>query len=209
MGASRPKGSIRILSESGNVEYASVPALVARSMARKKKAGELVDVSREDLLLALRNCALSCAKNRIARLATRRDYSSREVHTRLANDGFEEDIANEALLWATEVSLVSDKRFADCFVRSKISAGWGINRIERELQNKGVDTRSLDGWPHEYLDPDNEYERALEIALRKHVREPNAYAKIVRFVAGRGFSYGIATRVASQVLNKDTQNVWS
>lgn len=209
MGASRPKGSIRILSKDKEAEYVSVPALVARSMARKRKAGELANVTKEDLFEALRNCSISCAKTRIASLVARRDYSRQEVGMRLGNDGFEQDIVSEALLWAVDVSLVSDKRFADSFVRAKISAGWGIGRIERELQNRGVDAGALEGWPHEYLDPDDEYDRALQIAMRKRVKEPNAYAKMVRFVVSRGFSYGIATRVASQIVNKDDQNIWS
>ena len=63
-----------------------------------------------------------------------------------------------------------------------------------------MDTERLPGWPYDYADPDDEFERAMGIASRKRVREPNAYAKLVRFLMGRGFSTDVSMRAAKQTL---------
>lgn len=200
MGSSKPKGSVRIVGQDGGVEYMAIPSSVCRKLLRKKKAGEISCNSREELLSIINELTKHTAKERVSQLIMRRDYAEKELLQRLADDGFSFDDAQEAVLYSSNIGLVSNKRFADAFVRGKVSAGWGIERIVRELARRGIDVNQLEGWPYEYLDPDEERSRALEIASRKNVREPNAYAKLVRFLMRRGFSYGVSTSVSRELL---------
>ena len=201
MGSAKPQGCVRIKASDGSREYINIPASASRLLARRKKAGEVSCSSRGELMCVINDTLHRAAKERVAQLIMRRDYAEKEMFQRLVADGFSSQDANEAIEYAASIGLVSNKRFADAFVRGKVSAGWGIERIVRELSRRGIDVNDLDGWPYDYLDPDEERERAWDAASRKHVREPNAYAKLVRFLVGRGFSYGVSTSVAKDILN--------
>lgn len=200
--AIRPQGSVCIWSPEAGRKYVSVPALVARSLARKRKTGNAKPQNERELMELIAATKETAARERVCKLIERRDYASKELYDRLVQDGFERSLAHEAVDHGKDIGLVSDERFAGAYVRTKISAGWGMDRIVRELARRGIDAQSLDGWPYEFLDPDEEFKRALEVASRKHVRQPNAYAKMVRFLMGRGFCYRVATDAAKQTLEQ-------
>lgn len=197
----RPKGSVRIAGDQMEAEYVCVPSSVARLLARKKKAGEIGDPLEYDQFMdALDAVTRLAAKQRVGQLLARRDYATREVVQKLAQDGFSSSAAADAVAYFEDAGLLSDRRFAESYVRSKVAAGWGMGRIEHELSKRGLEVRDLEGWPYGFLNPEEERSRALAVARRKTVREPNAYAKLVRFLAGRGYSYAVSTSVAQEVL---------
>ncbi|MBR3226168.1 MAG: regulatory protein RecX [Atopobiaceae bacterium] len=200
VGGPKPMGSVRIAVKGGKAEYVNVPACVTRSLIRHKKSGDMEGLTKDELLSALDRITAICARQRISQLVARRDYSQLETLRRLKEDGFTDDEAQTAVGHAVNIGLVCDKRFADAYIRGKIFSGWGMERIERELAHRGIEARELEGWPYEYLDPDDEYDRAMQVARRKTVREPNAYAKLARFLVNRGFTYAIASSVAKEVL---------
>lgn len=195
-----PQGSVCIYTPDEGRKYVPVPALVARSLARKRKTGDAKPQNERELMELIQAAKELAARERVCKLVERRDYASKELYDHLVQDGFERSLARQAVEHGVSIGLVSDERFAGAFVRGKMSAGWGMERIVRELYRRGIEANTLEGWPYEYLDPDEEFERALDVASRKHVRQPNAYAKMVRFLMGRGFSYQIATDVAKQTV---------
>lgn len=199
-GSARPSATLHLEGESGT-EFLRIPACVAREVARRKKSGEFCPQSRSELLSHIEGLCERVAMERVSALIARRDYPKADVVARLRRDGFGDALARSTAQRAEEVGLVSDARFADAFIRGKLGAGWGLERIARELSRKGIDVDSMAGWPHEYADPYDEWQRAVEAASRKTVREPNAYAKMVRFLMGRGFSYGVAKGAAQEVLS--------
>lgn len=201
IGGPVPLGCLRVWGEDKKAEYLPIPAAVARALLRMQKQQEITVYNRNGLNKLVHDVSLQAARTRVARLLTRRDYSCKEVRDKLVDDGYATDIVREVVASAVSSGLLDDVRFADVFVRSKVYAGWGMRRIERELASRGVDPESLSGWPYEFLDPDDELERAREAAARKQVREPNAFAKMVRFLVGRGFSYDVAKTAAKETLS--------
>lgn len=197
----RPRGTVVIQSASHGDERISVPLRVARLLATKLKTHEIDPSSRNELLFNLRELERSCARTRIDRLIDRREYSCYEVRTKLRQDGYPQDVIDECLARACEVGLISDERFADIFISSKLGAGWGMARIERELAAKGVEASSLKGWPYDYLDPEDELMRATELA-RRRVGGRSTYEKLVRHLCGKGFTLGVATKAARRVLDE-------
>lgn len=200
LGAARPKGVLRISSEAGGEEHIAIPASLARRLASRRKAGKLNPASRAELLYETGTLARVVAWDRLTDLLNRRDYSSQETFDKLRRDGFSAGVARECVDRAVSSGLINDNRFADVFVRSKVAAGWGERRIESELSRRGVDASGLPGWPYEYLDPDDEHARALEVARGKSVHGKNKVQKLARFLAGRGYAPGLSLQVAREVL---------
>lgn len=197
----RPRGTVCIQSASHGDERISVPLRVARLLAAKLKAHEIDPASRAELLFTVRELERSCARTRIDRLIDRREYSCQEVRTKLRQDGYPADLIEECLARACEVGLISDERFADIFISSRLGAGWGMARIQRELAAKGVEVEDLKGWPYDYLDPEDELSRATELA-RRRVGGSCTYQKLVRHLCGKGFTLGVSTKAARVALDE-------
>ena len=191
------QGTVRLTLEDDSEETIGVPNKVARLLMTKDTTVE----RRSDALALIETSCEEAATARVTELQASRDHSSRDLIERLVRDGYGTDGARRVVEAPAGTKVVSDRRFAEAFVHQKLQAGWGSGRIERELKRHGIDARDvLVGWPEDYTDADDEYERALEAASRKHVREPNAYAKLVRFLCGRGFSQNVSMRAAKEAL---------
>lgn len=199
-GSRKPQAAVVIETEEGQ-ERLRVPMQVARRLASKRKAGEFEPRMRRELLEGLADVTGYCARMRIERLINRREYASAEVRAKLREDGYKTEVIESCVSRAIEVGLISDERFADSFIHSKVYAGWGMMRIERELKRRGIDVEDVSGWPYEYLDPDDELGRAVEIASRRRVGGKNQFEKLVRHLVSRGFSPGLSYRAARQVLD--------
>lgn len=204
----KPRAQVVVHATDGSQEKISVPAAVGRMLASKKKADEIHPASRAELLYMVGETSIACAKARIERLIDRREYSSSEVRKKLRMDGYSARVVDDCIARACHVGLISDKRYADSFIHSKIYAGWGMQRIERELKVRGIDVRDVPGWPYEYLDPEDELSRAKELAQTRRVSGPRAYEKLVRYLCTRGFTTSVASRAARQVLEeRDSQDL--
>ena len=189
------RSTLRLTTERGSEEL-RVPVAVGRRLS----AADAAPATRSELLAILDECALSCARARIAELLGRRDYTSLEVSQRLREEGYRDSVAGEALAWARECGLVDDARYGAAFARSKVLSGWGRLRVERELERRGVDPGAIAGWPEEFTDGEDERSRALALASRRRLTGRNDYQKVARFLVGRGFSYGVASDVAREVV---------
>lgn len=140
---------------------------------------------------------LARAKKKLEGLCIRREQSSVSMLQRLAKDGFSEQTAQEAVSWAVSIGLISDERFADVLVRSRLLAGKGRNGILKELERHAISFDSLDNVLEALeVDEDNEIQRALQLLERKPPRSKNkrdgAYRKLVQ----QGYAPGISARAA-------------
>ncbi len=179
-----------------------VPSDVARRLAAlRREQSEHSGIRSDALMELISQIELQVANERILRLVNRRDYSRRELKERLLRDGYDNDVCDEVLDGLIKCGIVSDSRYAEIYIRSKLAAGWGVERIVRELESRGVDVNGLEGWPYEYLDPEAELERAAEVARKKCSGSRSfSYPQIVRFLMGRGFSYGVACGAAKKTI---------
>lgn len=196
----KPRATLLMSLGSAHEEHLALPVQVGRILAAKQRSGEVHPVSRAELLYVVGELSRSCARSRIERLIDRREYSSEEIRAKLKQDGYASATIDACLSRAMEAGLVSDARFADAFIRSKLSCGWGMMRIERELARRGIDATGVAGWPDKFLDPQDELSRAVELASTRRVSGPRAYERLVRHLCSKGYATGVAMRAARLVL---------
>ena len=135
---------------------------------------------------------------KIQRLLCIREHASALLYKRLLASGYEEHIASEAVQRAIDCGLVSDERYADVLVRSRLSQGKGLRGIAFELEQADIDPHNVPAYQEaRFRDsgPD-ELARALSLLAAKppkakRVREA-AYRKLVQ----KGYETDVAARAA-------------
>ena len=198
----RPRATLTVVTEDRGEERISLPVSVGRVLKSKTDAHELNPGSRAELLYEVREMSGRCAALRVEKLVDKRDYSAQELSNKLALDGFSASIREAAVSRAQDCGLVNDNRYAATFIRTKLSSGWGVSRIERELRLRGIELREVPGWPEEFVEEGDEDERAYAVASTRRIAEKNGFEKLVRFLCGRGFSMGCAVRAARRVMDE-------
>ncbi|RNF50407.1 recombination regulator RecX [Marinomonas hwangdonensis] len=71
-------------------------------------------------------------------LLSYREHASKELFTKLKTKGHAEEDIRDVIERLTEMNYLNDERFAEVFVRSKISRSLGAYRILQELSQKGI-----------------------------------------------------------------------
>ena len=74
----------------------------------------------------------------------RREYGQRELERKLANAGFDADIAADAVLQLRSDGLQDDRRFAEAFARSRVHQGKGPTRVRADLGERGVSSELVE-----------------------------------------------------------------
>lgn len=197
----KPRATLVINGGTEHEERMVLPKTVATLLLSKQKAGEVHPSSRNELIVLVEGLLQSCARTRVERLIDRREYTTTEIARKLAEDGYAQDVIEPCIRWASQIGLISNDRFADAFIHTKVNAGWGMGRIARELAQRGIKVDELRGWPYDYLDPESELDRAVELASRRMVSGARAYPKLVQYLCGRGYTTGVAMQAARCVLD--------
>lgn len=195
-----PRATLRVSTSERGEERRQLPVAVGRRLARVLEGDGVQPASRAELLYLVGELERSCGHERVEALVGRRDFSTHELAERLSRDGYPGSVAEELVARASSCGLVDDGRYAAAFVRSKVAAGWGRAKIARELSRRGIEAEEVVGWPDEFFDAGEERARALDLASRRRLTGKNDFARTVRFLCGRGFSYGLAAEVAREVV---------
>ncbi|MGD8615711.1 MAG: regulatory protein RecX [Gammaproteobacteria bacterium] len=74
------------------------------------------------------------------RLLARREHSVLELCHKLAARGFADEVIGGAVEQLSRQNLLSDRRFADAYVRGRADRGFGPLRIQAELRERGIAT---------------------------------------------------------------------
>lgn len=117
------------------------------------------------------------------------------------------DVAERVLDRMTEVGLVDDAAFADSWVSSRQRRRHLSKTVLRqELVKKGVDRDQIDT-ALEQVQPENEYQAALELAEKKArsmsgLEHQVRYRRLIGALARKGFSADISRQVIAEVLSE-------
>ena len=135
---------------------------------------------------------------KIQRLLCIREHASALLYKRLLSSGYDDRIAAEAVQRAINCGLVSDERYADVLVRSRLSQGKGLRGIAFELEQADIDPKTVPAYQEALFrdsGPD-ELARALSLLAAKppkakRIREA-AYRKLVQ----KGYESSVAASAA-------------
>ena len=141
------------------------------------------------------------ASRRALGLLARREHSRAELVAKLARSGHGRAEAERAVEDLAGRGLVSDARFAEAFIRSRIERGGGPLRIRRDLEARGVEPSIME----RLLDPnDEEWETRARRAREKRfgAARPagtSEAARQTRFLLGRGFTRRQVRRAIEEI----------
>jgi len=124
------------------------------------------------------------------RLLARREHSTRELTSKLTARGYEQQTVAAVIEALADRNLVSDGRFVDEFVASRVRRGSGPVKIREELRSRGVAESLVDAALSEQR---GEWLTNAEAVRRKRFGAPLPQdfaerAKQARFLQQRGFS---------------------
>jgi regulatory protein len=149
---------------------------------------------------------LGCHDRALGLLAVRA-RSRRELEVRLLRAGFDAEEVRDELTRLEEVGLLDDAAFASALANHHLNVrGSGRRVAERELFAKGVDRALIDRTLADH--PEDETDRAEHLARGRVGRlaslpREKAYARLVSFLARRGYGAAVAHGAARRVLELD------
>jgi len=123
-------------------------------------------------------------------LLARREHSQQELQGKLIKRGFESGDIKPILSILVEEGLLSDERFTEAFINSRLQRGSGPVKIAMELQQRGI----VDELVNAYLDErDAQWtQRAIEVRIKRFgpslPQDFKERARQMRFLQYRGFT---------------------
>jgi regulatory protein len=154
------------------------------------------------------------ARSRALHMLSTRDRSTREVETRLNDNGFEPDVIADTTSWLQDLGYLDDERFAERYATEKLRAGWGPRRISAELARKGIDRETV----KLVLDSEGDNAQAviegdevvMALARRRFggqfATDPDAAERrLAGYLARRGFDWETIARIARTLRSEVAQ----
>ena len=133
---------------------------------------------------------VEAARQKALSLLDRRDYSREELRRKLAEKGFDDAAAEQALDRLAELGFVDDARYAPIVVRHYAAKGFGAQRIRAELQRRGIPKELWDAALEEMPEQDETLDRLLRSRLRgADVGDRDAMRKATDALRRKGYSW--------------------
>jgi regulatory protein len=130
-------------------------------------------------------------RRRAMDLLARREHGVKELSRKLRLKGFDSEMVDEAIERLLRDNLVSDQRFSESMINSRLNRGNGPVKVRYELRNKGVAEHIIENVMDE-LNPDWHLS-LINLIKKKYAGQlsgtPVERVKQVKFLASRGFSH--------------------
>jgi regulatory protein len=134
-------------------------------------------------------------------MLSHREHGRKEIVRKLRAKGHPADVVDEVVARLVELELISDVRFAEAFVRSRLQRGQGPLRIRADMRHRGIDDPLVD----DVLTETREFwQRQAERAREKRFGEVppgerTTWNRQARFLSQRGFPADVVYRVLGEM----------
>jgi regulatory protein len=129
-------------------------------------------------------------KGLILRWLARREHSAREIQQKLMRDSSVNlELINQVIAELVNKEIISDRRFAESFIRYRVRQGCGPIKIAMELRERGVEdqlvTQGLDEYAQQWA---NHIQQVHQKRFGELADDHKKWAKQARFLQQRGFT---------------------
>ena len=134
------------------------------------------------------------ARNAVFQLLKVRLRSEKEIIERLKKKKFEDSLIEETCKYFRDIELIDDRKFAQEWIHSRLNKPFGLNRIKRELIDKGIAKDILED---ELKKVDHKNDGELDIIQKLvqkrfqgygHIDKNKLKQRIFGYLIRRGFS---------------------
>ncbi len=157
-----------------------------------------MSLSPAELERSLADVEPTLARERALRLLGYRERSVAELARSLEDDGFPRVVTTPIVTSLQASGLVDDERFAEHFVRTKLSAGLGARRILQELAERGVDKDLAEATLAAAGPAEHEVERVRALVQAHPPRDRRERERLLRKLVAKGFAAGTVLDVLRQ-----------
>ncbi len=135
---------------------------------------------------------LKKAREAVFRLLKIRFRSEQEIRERLTRKQFSKETVEQTIPYFKELGLIDDRQFARKWISSRLLKPFGINRIQFELRNKGIQDEIIHEALRNLTDDYPEEEIVFRLAKQqaskvKNVDLNKSRQRIYGYLARRGF----------------------
>lgn len=133
---------------------------------------------------------MSAVRSKAIQLLARREHSRAELVRKLQQRGFDSGLITPVIEQLISNDLLSDVRFAEAFIRSRMGAGYGSQRIAEELRQRGIAREDI--YSALSTNAQANWQSMLAYAWRKKFAHPprtsKEQAQQLRYLLYRGFT---------------------
>ncbi|MGL4772205.1 MAG: recombination regulator RecX [Clostridium sp.] len=148
-------------------------------------------------------------KSTAIRIVERSYKTEKEIRDRLHQKGYEKEPIEYAVEFLKEYNFLNDKSYTKMYVNDKMKLG-GRNKIKFELKRKGVNEEEINN-ALENIDEESEKDVARALCQKKYnllsKKEEDKYKlynKLLRFLVGKGYDYGISKEVVKEITSVES-----
>lgn len=118
-----------------------------------------------------------------------REHSRLELAQKLEKNCEDVNLIQQVLDQLTQQNLLSDQRFAEQYVRMRVNRGFGSQRIEQELKQRGISAELIaQSLQQDEIDWYEQTRKAWQKRFKTLPKDLQERAKQVRFLLYRGFT---------------------
>jgi len=130
----------------------------------------------------------------------RREHTRAELEEKLAKREFSAEAIEIAIDSLAARGWQSDERFAELFIEQRANKGKGPRLVRHELTKRGISSSmAFDAM----RDTEVDWEEVANRTVAKRFRADADYAKMRRFLEGRGFDSAMARHAIKQLQHPD------
>ncbi|MDP2922540.1 MAG: regulatory protein RecX [Candidatus Omnitrophota bacterium] len=118
-----------------------------------------------------------------------RPRSYAEIKSHLKQKGYSPAITDKVIAYLSENNYINDEEFLRIYIASSLAKGWGRRRIDLALKRFGIGEHLREEALKDREIYCDKLREIIERKLRRYSGTKNAYQKIVRYLASRGFDY--------------------
>lgn len=169
-----------------------VPLVVGRKLLVIKKRGQARISNLDELNTHIERLMDACLSQKIEDMISRKDWGKQELASKLLDLGYASTAVQARIDRLEQALVIDDRRYVELFISSKRNLGWGPNKIALELKRKKLEVPPHTRLMEIYEQDESEYDIAKRALARKSFHGNDPYAKVMRFLISRGFSFSVA-----------------